>query len=98
AQEIAPSSRRIGLLTNLADPKGPPQLDDLKAARRHVGLSVPEADVSTPDEIPSALDLLVREQVDVVVVLQTNLLLISSEPIAAIPRENRLTTVCCYEH
>ncbi|MEH2541712.1 MULTISPECIES: hypothetical protein [unclassified Bradyrhizobium] len=34
-----------------------------------------------------------REQVDVVVVLQTNLLLISSEPIAAIAREKRLPTV-----
>ena len=40
-----------------------------------------------------------REQVDVVVVLQTNLLLISSEPIAAIAREKRLRTVFGYrEH
>jgi len=99
AREIAPGSRRIGLLTNLADPKGPPQIDDLTAACRALGLAVTEADVSTPDEIPSALGLLAREQVDVVVVLQTSLLLILSEPIAAIAREKRLPTVFGYrEH
>ena len=99
AREIAPGSRRIGLLTNLADPKGPPQIDDLTAACRALGLAVTEADVSTPDEIPSALGLLAREQVDVVVVLQTTLLLFSSEPIAAIAREKRLPTVFGYrEH
>ena len=99
AREIAPGSRRIGLLTNLADPKGPPQIDDLKAACRALGLAVTEANVSTPDEIPSALGLLAREQVDVVVVLQTTLLLFSSEPIAAIAREKRLPTVFGYrEH
>ena len=40
-----------------------------------------------------------REKVDVVVVLQTNLLLISSEPIAAIAPEKRLPAVFGYrEH
>ena len=39
------------------------------------------------------------EQVDVVVVLQTNLLLISGEPVAAIAPEKRLPTVFGYrEH
>src|SRR5947207_2848273 len=32
AREIAPTARRVGLLTNMNDPKGPPQVGDLKAA------------------------------------------------------------------
>src|SRR6516164_2890487 len=46
AREIVPTAQRVGLLTNMNDPKGPPQIGDLKAACQGLGLSVVEADVS----------------------------------------------------
>ncbi|MBR0712677.1 ABC transporter substrate-binding protein [Bradyrhizobium liaoningense] len=99
AREIAPNASRIGLLTNLADPKGPPQMVDLRGACRTLGLTVVEADASSPDDISAALGTLARKQVDVVVVLQTSFLLFSSERIAAFAREERLPTVFGYrEH
>lgn len=99
AQEIAPKLRRVGLLTNMNDPKGPPQVRDLRAACGALSLSVVEADTSTARDIPNALVTLANEKVDVAVVLQTNLLLNMSEQIGAIALEKRLPTVFGYrEH
>jgi putative ABC transport system substrate-binding protein len=99
AREIAPTAGRVGLLTNMDDPKGPPQVGDLKAACQAIGLSVVEADANAPNDIPGALAALANEKVDVVVVLQTNLLLVRCEQIGAIALEKRLPTVFGYrEH
>ncbi|HUN99225.1 MAG TPA: ABC transporter substrate-binding protein, partial [Bradyrhizobium sp.] len=99
AREIAPTARCVGLLTNMNDPKGPPQVGDLKAACQAIGLSVVEADANTPNDIPGALAALANEKVDVVVVLQTNLLLVQCEQIGAIALEKRIPTVFGYrEH
>ncbi|TWA94423.1 ABC transporter substrate-binding protein [Bradyrhizobium stylosanthis] len=99
AREIAPKSRRIGLLTNMNDPKGPPQVRDLRAACGALSLGVVEADASAAKDIPNALAALANEGVDVAVVLQTNLLLNMSEQIGAIALEKRLPTVFGYrEH
>ena len=99
AREIAPTARRVGLLINMNDPKGPPQIGDLKAACGALSLSVVEADASTAKDIPDALAALANEEVDVAVVLQTNLLLNMSEQIGTIALEKRLPTVFGYrEH
>ena len=66
AREIAPMARRVGLLTNMNDPKGPPQVGDLRAACQTLSLDVVEADTSTVKDIPGALDALAIEKVDVV--------------------------------
>ena len=99
AREIAPAARRVGLLTNMNDPKGPPQVGDLKAACEALSLSVVEADASTANDIPGALAALANEKVDIVVVLQTNLLLNRCEQIGAVALEKGLPTVFGYrEH
>jgi putative ABC transport system substrate-binding protein len=99
AREIAPMARRVGLLTNMNDPKGPPQVGDLRAACQTLSLDVVEADTSTVKDIPGALDALAIEKVDVVIVLQTNLLLNKCEQIGAIALEKQLPTVFGYrEH
>jgi ABC-type uncharacterized transport system substrate-binding protein len=98
-REVVPTARRVGLLTNMNDPKGPPQVGDLKAACGALNLSVVEADASAAKDIPNALTALANEGVDVAVVLQTNLLLNMSEQIGAIALEKRLPTVFGYrEH
>jgi putative ABC transport system substrate-binding protein len=55
AREIAPMARCVGLLTNMHDPKGPPQVGDLRTACQSLGFSVVEADANTPNDIPGAL-------------------------------------------
>ena len=99
AREVAPMARRVGLLTNMNDPKGPPQVGDLRTACQALGLDVVEADTGTVKDIPGALDALAIEKVDVVIVLQTNLLLNKCEQIGAIALEKKLPTVFGYrEH
>ncbi|MCP1767623.1 ABC transporter substrate-binding protein [Bradyrhizobium japonicum] len=99
AREIVPKARRVGLLTNMNDPKGPPQVGDLRAACGALSLSVVEADASTAQDIPNALAALANEGVEVTVVLQTSLLLNMSEQIGAIALEKRQPTVFGYrEH
>jgi len=81
------------------DPKGPPQVGDLRTACQSLGFSVVEADANTPNDIQGALAALANEKVDVVVVLQTNLFLVRCEQIGAIALEKRLPTVFGYrEH
>ena len=71
AREISPGATRIGLLTNLHDPKAPPQRQELVAAAKSMELTVAEADVNSPDEIERATEALASAKVDVVIVLQT---------------------------
>ena len=99
AREIAPSAKRIGLLTNLHDPKAPPQREELAAAAKALELSVAEADVNDPTEIERAMETLASMQVDVVIVLQTGLLLSVGRQIAEFAAAKRLPTVYGYrEH
>jgi putative ABC transport system substrate-binding protein len=99
AREIAPGAKRIGLLTNLHDPKAPPQREELADAAKALELSVAEADVNDPTEIERAMEALASSQVDVVIVLQTGLLLSVGRQIAEFAAAKRLPTVYGYrEH
>lgn len=99
AHEIAPRARRIGLLTNLHDPKAPPQRKELAEAAKALEMTVAEADVNDPTEIERAMETLASSQVDVVIVLQTGLLLSVGRQIAEFAAANRLPTVYGYrEH
>jgi putative ABC transport system substrate-binding protein len=99
AREIVPGAKRVGLLTNLQDPKAPPQRQELIAAAKALGLSVAEADINNPTEIERAMETLATSQVDVVIVLQTGLLLSVGPQIAEFAAAKRLPTVYGYrEH
>lgn len=99
AREIVPGASAVGLLTNSKDPKGPPQVPELEAAGQTVGLKIVAADVTRPEDIEAALRELANKRVDVVIVLETNLLVLSSAQIAAAALAMRLPTVCGYrEH
>jgi putative tryptophan/tyrosine transport system substrate-binding protein len=99
AREIAPGATRIGLLTNLQDPKAPPQRQELVSAAKALELAIAEADVNNPDEIERAMEALASSRVDVVVVLQTGLLLSLGRQIAEFAAAKRLPTVYGYrEH
>jgi putative tryptophan/tyrosine transport system substrate-binding protein len=93
AREIVPGATKIGLLTNNVDPKGAPQVSELKAAAQALGLEIVSANADRPDEIEAALQTLVNGKVDVAIVLQTNLFFNNRPPIARSALQKRLPTV-----
>jgi ABC-type uncharacterized transport system substrate-binding protein len=99
AREIMPGASTIGLLTNLKDPKAPPQAEELQASARTANIKIVSADANEPDQIEGALRTLNDERVDAVIVLQTSMLLTYSRQIAALALEKRLPTIYGYrEH
>src|SRR5262249_17805588 len=75
AREILPKATRVGVLTDMTDPKAPPQWQELEAAGRSIGFTVIAADVRTPEELKRAFQNLAKEGVDEAIVLQTSMLL-----------------------
>jgi putative ABC transport system substrate-binding protein len=99
AREIVPGASKIGLLTNLKDPKAPPQAQEIVSLARTLEVKTVSADANLPEDIDSALRLLAGEHVDVVIVLQTSLLLSFAQQIATSALAERLPTVYGYrEH
>jgi putative ABC transport system substrate-binding protein len=99
AREIMPGASTIGLLTNLKDPKAPPQAQELQASARTANIKIVSADANEPDQIEGALRTLSDKRTDAVIVLQTSMLLTFSRQIAASALEKRLPTIHGYrEH
>jgi putative ABC transport system substrate-binding protein len=99
AREIVPGATRVALLTDLEDPKAPPQVQELEAAARTLEVKITAADASRPDKIAGAFQALASERADVVIVLQTSMLLSQSRQIAELALAKRLPTVYGYrEH
>ncbi len=99
AREVVPGAARMGILANLSDPKAPPQLQELEAAGRELGVTVVVADARIPDDLDSAYRTLADHRVDVMVVLQTSMLLSERQRIASLAATTRLPAVYGYrEH
>jgi putative tryptophan/tyrosine transport system substrate-binding protein len=96
AREIMPGANKVGLLTNLSDPKATPQAQELLTAGRSLEVDVTSSDANRPEEIESALEVLASQRVDVVIVLQSSMLLGYSRQIAASALAKRLPTVYGY--
>ncbi|WP_426615602.1 ABC transporter substrate-binding protein [Bradyrhizobium sp. McL0616] len=96
AREVVPSAKRIGLLTNDVDPKGPPQTRELSGAIASLGLTAIPVNANQPSEIGAAFEKFAIENVDVVVVLQTNLLLLRRFVISDIALKHKMPTVYGY--
>jgi len=99
AREIVSSAAKIGLLTNLKDQKAPPQADELATAGRALQVTIVAADAGKPDDLDQAFEKLGKQRVDVVIVLQTSMLLSQGQKIADLALASRLPTVFGYrEH
>jgi putative tryptophan/tyrosine transport system substrate-binding protein len=83
AREVVPGASKVGLLTNLQDPKAPPQAQELRAAAKALEVDISAADANRPEEIDAALHALASQRVNVVIVLQTSMLLSERQQIAA---------------
>jgi len=99
ARELVPSATKIGLLGNMNDPKAIPQRDELKEAARALGLAAIIPEVNGAEGLAKAIQTLASERVDVVIVLQTTMLLSLRKEIAPLMATNRLPAVYGYrEH
>jgi putative ABC transport system substrate-binding protein len=99
AREIVPGASKVGLLTNLQDPKAPPQRQELETAAKALEVTIVGADVNRPGDIEAGFQALASQRVDVVIVLQTTLLLSLGRRIAELAVARRLPTVYGYrEH
>lgn len=96
ACEIVPGATRIGMITNLRDPKGPPQWEELKHATKDMEIAFVVADVDTAEKIDDAFQTFASKRVDVVLVAQSTLLLNHGRRIAELALEKRLPTVFGY--
>jgi putative tryptophan/tyrosine transport system substrate-binding protein len=96
AREVVPAAARIGLLGNIDDPKVRSQLEEMKNLAQTLGLAVVVPEVTTPESIASAVQVFARERVDVVVVLESTLMLIFRGQIASLMAANRLPSVYGY--
>ena len=99
AREIVPGASVVGLLTNIKDPKAPPQVQELEASARALEVKVVSADANQPEDLANALQALASAHVDVVIVLQTSMLISENARIAQSALAKRLVTVYGYrEH
>jgi putative ABC transport system substrate-binding protein len=99
AREIVPGASTVGLLTNIKDPKAPPQVQELEASARALEVRVVSADANQPEDLDNALQALASAHVDVVIVLQTSMLISENARIAQSALAKRLITVYGYrEH
>src|SRR4029078_878038 len=96
AREIVPGARTIRLLTNLVDPKVPPQLKELEADGLALEIKMVARDANRPQEVEGALQFLADQKVEVVIVLQTSMLISQSRAIAESAIAKRLPTVYGY--
>jgi putative ABC transport system substrate-binding protein len=99
AREVVPGAARVGVLANLSDPKAPPQLHELEAAGRELGVKVVVVDVNIPDDLDSAFRALAGHRIEVMVVLQTSMLISERRRIASLAATTQLPAVYGYrEH
>jgi putative ABC transport system substrate-binding protein len=99
AREVVPGAGKVGLLGNLNDPKAPPQRRELEDAARSLEVNVIAPEILSPEDLEGAMKTLARERVDVLIVLQTSMLLTERRQIAALAAAKRLPAVYGYrEH
>jgi ABC-type uncharacterized transport system substrate-binding protein len=99
ARELVPGATRIGLLDDVNDPAAHPQRHEIEAAGKELEIKIVPAEVGNPTEISSAFDVLAGGTVEVVVVEQSNMLIVSRKQIAEAAAAKRLPAVYGYrEH
>ena len=99
AREVVPGASRVGILGNLNEPKAPPQQRELEDAARSLKIEIVTSEVRTIRDIDAAIAKLADARVQVVIVLQTVMLINERDRIAALMLASRLPAVYGYrEH
>jgi putative tryptophan/tyrosine transport system substrate-binding protein len=99
AREVVPGATRIGLVDDVNDPKAHPQRREIEAAGKELDIKIVPAEVRTAGDIGSAYEALAAGGVEVVIVEQSSMLIISRKQIAEAAAAKKLPTVYGYrEH
>src|SRR5262249_933596 len=99
AREIVPGALKIGIVKDSTDVKAVGQWDEIEATAPKLDIKIVSADVQKPEDVEPAFKKFKAENVGVVVVLQSNLLILERARIAANAATTRLPTVYGYrEH
>jgi ABC-type uncharacterized transport system substrate-binding protein len=88
AREVVANAAKVGILGNLSETKAPPQRQELEDAAKALGVAVFTSDVRSPEDVARTIGVLVNERVEVVIVLQTTMMLIQRQAIAAFMEVN----------
>jgi putative tryptophan/tyrosine transport system substrate-binding protein len=96
AREIIPGATRIGLVDDVTDPKGPPQRREIEIAGQALELKMLTVEVRTADDINPAFEILAKENVEVVIVEQGNVLHNARKQIAEAAMTKKLPSVYGY--
>jgi putative tryptophan/tyrosine transport system substrate-binding protein len=92
-REIVSGASSIGVLGDMSDPTAGPQRRELEKAARALGVRIIAPELVTPADLEGAVATLANERVDVVIALQTAMLLNERRQIAALLAAKRLPTV-----
>jgi putative ABC transport system substrate-binding protein len=99
AREIVPGALKIGIVKDSTDVKAIGQWNEIEATAPKLDIKIVSADVQKPEDVELAFQKFKAENVGVVVVLQSNLLILERARIAANAAATRLPTVYGYrEH
>jgi putative tryptophan/tyrosine transport system substrate-binding protein len=93
AREIVPSASSVGILGNMSDPKAASQRRKLEEAAGALGVKIVTPEVATPADLEGAIATLASERVEVVIALQSTMLLNERQKIAALLAAKGLPTV-----
>jgi putative ABC transport system substrate-binding protein len=99
AREVVPGAGKVGLLGNMNDPKAPPQRDELLEVGQKLRLEIVVPEVRSPEDIEGVIQVLARNYVQVVIVLQTTMMLSERQQVGLLLAAHRLPAVYGYrEH
>jgi len=99
AREVVPRATRIGLVDDVTDPKAHPQRQEIEAAGKGLEIKIVPAEVRTASDIGSAFESFAAAGVEVAVVEQSTMLIVSRKQIAEVAAAKKLPTVYGYrEH
>jgi putative ABC transport system substrate-binding protein len=93
AREIVPGAGSVGILGNMSDPKAPSQRQELEKAARTLGVKIIAPEVLTSEDLESAIATLANERAEVIIALQTVMLLNERRQISTLLAAKGLPTV-----
>jgi putative ABC transport system substrate-binding protein len=96
AREIVPGATRIGLLDDVTDPKAHPQRQEIEATGQAMRVSIITVQVRTGDDIAPAFETLAAEHAEVVIVEQSNMLVLTRKQITEAAAARKLPSVYGY--
>ena len=96
AREIIPGAQKIGIVNDTSDVKASPQWEEINATAAKFDIKITGADARATEQIESVFKRLRSDRVDVVVILQSNFLILDRAQIGTTALANGLPTVAGY--